>query len=81
MIVSKTSFRISFFGGGTVISYFYKKNKFGHVVSALINNCIYVFTKKQNFLFRKKYRFNYSKTKISNLDFKFENNGSKIIFL
>lgn len=65
MIISKTPVRISFFGGGTDIPYYYKKNEFGHVVSTSIDKYIYVFVKKQNFLFKEKYRLNYSKTEIS----------------
>ena len=66
MIVSKTPLRISFFGGGTDIPYYYKKNKFGHVVNASINKYVYVYIKKQNFLFNENYRLNYSKTEFVN---------------
>ena len=59
MIISKTPLRISFFGGGTDLPTFYKKNNYGAVVSSSINKFLYVTLKKQNSLFEEKYRLNY----------------------
>ena len=41
MIISKTPLRISFFGGGTDLPTFYKKNNYGAVVSSSINKFLY----------------------------------------
>ncbi len=64
MIISKTPLRISFAGGGTDLRSFYKKNKYGAVLSTAIDSYIYVSIKKQPFLFEEKYRLNYSETEL-----------------
>jgi len=60
-ITTKTPLRVSFFGGGTDISYFYKK-KSGKVISSTINRFVYVTVKSYHSLFNEKYRLNYSET-------------------
>ena len=64
MIISKTPLRISFLGGGTDLPIFYKKLKYGAVVSSSINKYLYITIKKQNKLFDEKYRLNYSITEL-----------------
>ncbi len=64
MIISKTPLRISFFGGGTDLPSFYKKNNYGAVVNSSINKYLYVTLKKQNSLFFEKYRLNYYLTEL-----------------
>ena len=41
MIISKTPYRISFFGGGTDYPHWYSKNN-GEVISATIDKYIYI---------------------------------------
>jgi D-glycero-alpha-D-manno-heptose-7-phosphate kinase len=60
-IITKTPLRVSFFGGGTDISYFYKKYN-GAVISSTINRFVYITVKSYDKLFREKYRLNYSQT-------------------
>jgi len=60
-IVTRTPLRVSLFGGGTDISYFYKKHN-GKVISTTINKFVYVTVKSYDKLFGEKYRLNYSKT-------------------
>ena len=64
MIITKTPLRISFFGGGTDLSSFYKDSVYGSVVSSTINKYLYVTIKKQNTIFDEKYRLNYSITEL-----------------
>ncbi len=64
MIVSKTPLRISFVGGGTDFSSFYKKNSYGLVVSASIDKYIYISVKKLDPVFHEKFRLNYSETEM-----------------
>lgn len=66
MIVTKTPLRISFFGGGSDLPSFYKKNKYGAIISSSINKYLYVTLKKQNSLFDEKYRLNYATTELVN---------------
>jgi D-glycero-alpha-D-manno-heptose-7-phosphate kinase len=61
MVVTKTPLRISFFGGGTDIEYFYKKFG-GDVFSTTINKYIYVTVKQHGEIFRQTYRLNYSES-------------------
>lgn len=68
-IVTRTPLRVSFFGGGTDISYFYKKHN-GKVISSTINRFIYVTVKSHDKLFREKYRLNYSQTEHVNENLK-----------
>ena len=60
-IVTRTPLRVSFFGGGTDISYFYKKYT-GKVISSSINRFVYVTVKSHDKMFKEKYRLNYSQT-------------------
>ena len=41
LVITKTPLRISFFGGGTDMPYFYEKNK-GMTISTSINKFVYV---------------------------------------
>jgi D-glycero-alpha-D-manno-heptose-7-phosphate kinase len=66
MIISKTPLRISFAGGGTDLRSYYKYNKYGAVLSTSIDKYLYVVIKKQNELFKEKFRLNYSETEITN---------------
>ena len=52
--------RVSLFGGGTDIPYFYKK-EFGQTLSVAINKYVYVIIKTHN-NYDEKYRINYSQT-------------------
>ena len=60
MITAKIPLRISFFGGGTDIPLFYKKNNYGCVLSSSINKYLYISVKKHANFFNEKYRLNYS---------------------
>jgi len=64
LIISKTPLRISFAGGGTDLRSYYKKNRYGAVLSTSINKYLYVTIKTQSTLFKEKYRFNYSETEL-----------------
>lgn len=61
MIISKTPYRISFFGGGSDYPEWY--NEFGHgeVISATINKYIYISCRELPNFFNHKYRIVYSK--------------------
>ncbi|MBH09666.1 MAG: kinase [Candidatus Marinimicrobia bacterium] len=65
MIISKTPYRISFFGGGTDYQEWYKKNG-GQVISTTIDKYLYIFCKKLPKFFDYKYRFCYSKIEVVN---------------
>ncbi len=60
MIISKTPYRISFFGGGTDYPEWYSKNE-GTVISATINKYVYVSCRKLKKYFKHNYRVSYSK--------------------
>jgi len=62
MIISRTPLRISFFGGGTDIPSFYKKN-YGSVVGVGIDKYVYVIANER---FKDDVRVSYSKTEIVN---------------
>lgn len=69
MIISRTPLRISLLGGGTDFPIFFKKNRFGCVLSTTIDKYIYVGIKKHGELFKENYRLNYSSTEVvSKLD-------------
>ncbi len=55
MIISKTPYRISFFGGGSDYPSWYKKNG-GEVLSSTINKYIYISCRFSPEYFKKKYR-------------------------
>lgn len=65
MIISKTPYRISFFGGGTDYPIWYKKYG-GEVISTSINKYIYLSVRDLPPFFKHKYRIVYSKTEIAN---------------
>ena len=65
MIITKTPFRVSFFGGGTDIRGYYKKS-FGCVLSITIDKFIYVIVKKQLGIWEHKYRINWSQVEFKN---------------
>ena len=60
MIISKTPYRISFFGGGSDYPSWYLKNG-GLVISATINKYIYISCRSLPPYFRHKHRISYSK--------------------
>jgi len=60
MIITKTPYRISFFGGGSDYPEWFNKNE-GQVISATINKHIYISCRILPHFFRHKYRIVYSK--------------------
>ena len=60
MIITKTPYRISFFGGGSDYPEWFDKNQ-GEVISATINKYIYISCRYLPHFFRHKYRVVYSK--------------------
>lgn len=60
MIISRTPFRISFFGGGTDFPKWYKHNG-GKTISTTINKFSYISSRKLPPFFKYKYRFRYHK--------------------
>lgn len=60
-VLSMAPLRISFVGGGTDISTFYRKTP-GCVISAAINKYVYVHIKRHDPLFQERYRISYSET-------------------
>lgn len=60
MIISKTPYRISFFGGGSDYPEWYLENN-GSVISTTINKFVYVSCRKLNKYFQHNYRISYSK--------------------
>ena len=60
MIISRTPFRISFFGGGTDYPDWYNKNS-GAVISTTINKFCYITCRKLPPFFSYKYRIRYHK--------------------
>ena len=60
MIISKTPYRISFFGGGTDYPSWYKKNN-GSVISATIDKYIYISCRPLPPFFKHKYRIVWSR--------------------
>ena len=64
MIITRTPFRISFFGGGTDIPEFYLKNG-GEVLSTTIDKYLYITCRRMPPFFSEKHRFVYgSKTEL-----------------
>ncbi len=61
MIICKTPFRVSFFGGGTDFPTWYKNNE-GAVVSTTINKYCYIILRDLPNIFEYKYRLRYYKT-------------------
>ena len=60
MIISKTPYRISFFGGGSDYPQWFNKHK-GAVLSATINKYIYISCRKLPNFFNHNYRIVWSK--------------------
>ena len=60
MIITKTPYRISFFGGGTDYPQWYKKFG-GEVISTTINKYVYITVRPLPSFFKHKYRIVYSK--------------------
>ncbi len=60
MFVAKVPLRVSFFGGGTDIPFFYENNNYGCVLSTTIDKYIYITLKDHNRLFNENFRMNYS---------------------
>ena len=77
LIISKTPLRVSFFGGGTDIPYFYN-SEFGQTISVAIDKYVYVIIKSHN-NYDEKYRINYSKTENVNQLSKMKNKRVKEI--
>jgi len=61
MIISRTPLRISLAGGGSDLPEYYKKNKYGKVLSIGINRYLYVIIKKQISITDYKYKIRWSK--------------------
>ena len=60
MIISRTPYRISFFGGGTDYPEWYLKNG-GKVISSTVNKYVYISLRNLPHFFKHKYRIAYSK--------------------
>ena len=65
MIITRTPFRISFFGGGTDYPIWYKKNG-GAVLSTTINRYSYITCRYLPPFFKHKYKLTYSKIEVVN---------------
>lgn len=65
MIISKTPYRISFFGGGTDYPYWYKKNK-GLVIGTSIDKYCYITLRSLPPFFKNKHRLVWSKIETVN---------------
>ncbi len=65
MIITRTPFRISFFGGGTDYPKYYRKYG-GVVLGTTINKYCYVSCRKTENIFNYKYRIVWSKNEILN---------------
>ena len=65
MIITRTPFRVSFFGGGTDLKTFYSKTD-GEVLSAAIDKYLYVVVKKKLGIVEHKYRVNWSTVEFTN---------------
>lgn len=77
MIISRTPYRISFFGGGSDYPEWFKtKNNFGEVISTTIDKYVYISIRELKPYFGFKYRLSYSKIEETNF---FENIDHKAI--
>lgn len=65
MIITRTPYRISFFGGGTDYPAWYKKHGHGAVLSTTINKYCYLNCRSLPPFFRHKYAINYSKRELT----------------
>ena len=75
--ISRTPLRISFFGGGTDMPYFYEKFG-GNTISTTIKKYVYVVVKRHN-NFQEEYRLNYSITENVNSINKIRNLRIKMV--
>ena len=67
MIISKTPYRISFFGGGSDYpEWFKKKNNFGEVISTTIDKFVFLSIRELHSFFGYKFRLSYSKIEETN---------------
>lgn len=67
MIITKTPYRISFFGGGSDYpEWFNKKNNFGEVISTTIDKYVYLSIRELKPFFGFNYRLSYSKIEEAN---------------
>ena len=66
MIIAKVPLRISFFGGGTDIPSFYKKNNYGCVLNTTVDKFLFITIKNHGDLFYEKFRLNYSISETAN---------------
>jgi D-glycero-alpha-D-manno-heptose-7-phosphate kinase len=64
MIISRTPFRVSLFGGGTDLRSFYSREN-GEVLSTSIQKYIYVIVKKQHGIIESKFRVNWKKVEFA----------------
>ena len=65
MIISKTPYRVSFFGGGTDYPYWYKKNK-GLIIGTSIDKYCYITLRSLPPFFKEKHRLVWSKIETVN---------------
>ncbi|MDC0951321.1 hypothetical protein OAR81_01115 [Candidatus Pelagibacter sp.] len=65
MIITRTPFRVSFFGGGTDLKTFYSKTD-GEVLSTAIDKYLYVVVKRKLGIVEHKYRINWSSVEFTN---------------
>ncbi len=65
MIITRTPFRISFFGGGTDYPAYYRQNGGGLVLNATINKYCYITCRKLPPFFDFKYRLRYSSMQLA----------------
>ena len=65
MLISRTPYRVSFFGGGTDYPFWYKKYG-GEVISTTIDKYIYLTCRHLPKFFDHKYRIVYSKIELAN---------------
>lgn len=61
MIISRTPLRISLAGGGSDLPVYFKKKRFGKVISLGINKYLYIIIKKQTNIFDFKYKIRWSR--------------------
>ena len=76
MIITKTPYRISFFGGGSDYPEWFNKN-YGEVISTTINKYLYISCRELPHFFKHKFRIVYSKIEnVKTID-KIKHNGVK----
>lgn len=65
MVITRTPFRISFFGGGTDYPIWYKNHGGGSVISTTIDKYCYIITRYLPPFFKYKYRIRYTKRELT----------------